>query len=392
MFMSAEAIYQNFTDARGGRELADAAEIVRKLVKEYEQQADEIIGLAGAMESAWQGEAAGVAQRGAGALAIAHAQAAPSMHVTQDLSMRQVASFEDARNSVQPIPPEPTVPDPWMMVTSLDASATYAGQVAAYNAAAQHNVDVMSGYDNASTYNTSRLPSSYGALIADDAGVSVGTAASPPPPRVGDGRPSPGRTPPPGVQPPGAGPSDHRPAPGDGPVAAPPLSVGDAPPQQTDPGSSRPAPDNRVSSVPSAATNASSTGASGAGAGSLGTGGVLTGSPGSTSASSPDRPGTGHRFGGGPGARGGTGAEAGARSVAGRGAGQVGGITSGEGGPAARAGGVRGGLGVVPVSGAAPGRGRSAEDEEHQRLSYLRDPDPEKTFGTDERTTPPVIE
>jgi hypothetical protein len=31
------------------------------------------------------------------------------------------------------------------------------------------------------------------------------------------------------------------------------------------------------------------------------------------------------------------------------------------------------------------------EDEEHQRPSYLVEPDPDSMFGTDEMTAPPVI-
>jgi hypothetical protein len=60
--MTGEHIYRNFSEARGGEPLAAAAEMVKQLVGEYEQQADEIIDLTGVMESAWQGDAAGAAQ------------------------------------------------------------------------------------------------------------------------------------------------------------------------------------------------------------------------------------------------------------------------------------------------------------------------------------------
>ncbi|HET6705380.1 MAG TPA: hypothetical protein VFH84_10415, partial [Amycolatopsis sp.] len=64
------------------------------------------------------------------------------------------------------------------------------------------------------------------------------------------------------------------------------------------------------------------------------------------------------------------------------------------------AGGVRGGAagkpgspGVGGMGGMGPGaRGGKAEDEEHQRASYLVEADPESIFGgPDERTAPPVI-
>jgi hypothetical protein len=42
--------------------------------------------------------------------------------------------------------------------------------------------------------------------------------------------------------------------------------------------------------------------------------------------------------------------------------------------------------------GSGGGRGKGGEDEEHQRAAYLKNADPEATFGgTDEKPTPPVI-
>ena len=36
-------------------------------------------------------------------------------------------------------------------------------------------------------------------------------------------------------------------------------------------------------------------------------------------------------------------------------------------------------------------RGEGAEDIERERPSFLVEPDPEETFGTDQATAPPVI-
>ncbi|MCE7001643.1 hypothetical protein LWC34_02125 [Kibdelosporangium philippinense] len=49
-----------------------------------------------------------------------------------------------------------------------------------------------------------------------------------------------------------------------------------------------------------------------------------------------------------------------------------------------------GGPGGMPV-GAGAGKGSGGEDEEHQRASFLQEPDPDSVFGTDEVTAPPVI-
>ncbi|MBP2322385.1 hypothetical protein JOF56_002770 [Kibdelosporangium banguiense] len=99
-------------------------------------------------------------------------------------------------------------------------------------------------------------------------------------------------------------------------------------------------------------------------------------------------------FGGGAGAgAGGVGAGgAGGRGGFGAGAG-VGGLAAeqaamGRGGAAGGVGG-RGAAGGMGGMGA--GRGQGGEDEEHERPSYLVEPDPDSTFGTDEMTAPPVI-
>jgi hypothetical protein len=109
----------------------------------------------------------------------------------------------------------------------------------------------------------------------------------------------------------------------------------------------------------------------------------------------------GSRF-GGPGGGGsgfGAGAGAGAGGAGGRGPGGFGpGGNAGVGGLAAEQaamgrGGASGaaGRGGAGMGGMGAGRGEGGEDEEHTRASYLVEPDPDSTFGTDEMTAPPVI-
>ncbi|MCE7009158.1 hypothetical protein LWC34_41045 [Kibdelosporangium philippinense] len=66
--------------------------------------------------------------------------------------------------------------------------------------------------------------------------------------------------------------------------------------------------------------------------------------------------------------------------------GGAGGMGGRGGGPA----GARGGAGMGGMGGGG-GHGQGGEDEEHQRPSYLVEPDPDATFGTDQLTAPPVI-
>lgn len=113
---------------------------------------------------------------------------------------------------------------------------------------------------------------------------------------------------------------------------------------------------------------------------------------------------SGGRGGGGGGGRGGFGGGGAGGTGAGAGSGRPGfgpGGSSGVGGLAAEqaamgrgagmAGGVGGGRGGMGGMGAGAHKGEGDEDEEHTRASFLVEPDPDSTFGTDELTAPPVI-
>ncbi|MFC7612547.1 hypothetical protein ACFQV2_01620 [Actinokineospora soli] len=64
----------------------------------------------------------------------------------------------------------------------------------------------------------------------------------------------------------------------------------------------------------------------------------------------------------------------------------------GAGGPGGRGAGAAGGRGGAGMGAGAGGRGANGEDDyEHQRPSYLVEPDAEEAFGTDQVTAPPVI-
>ncbi len=96
----------------------------------------------------------------------------------------------------------------------------------------------------------------------------------------------------------------------------------------------------------------------------------------------------------GPGASSGTGtgARPGSFGPTGQGAGSGAGGGPGAGGMG-RGGamGASGGRGGMGAGGAGGHKGEGGEDGEHQRPSYLVEPDPDAMFGTDQLTAPPVI-
>ncbi|MCE7009315.1 hypothetical protein LWC34_41850 [Kibdelosporangium philippinense] len=209
MFMGGQAIYDNFTNATGAQGMADGAAAMNEVVKAYHERGDRIKKIVGRMDAVWKGDAAGAAQRGAGPLAVEHGLAAPAMHTAQDLATRQAGSFGDAKNAVIPVPPAPERVDPLAAFMNPGVLATYGQQLDAHKVAAQHNVDVMRGYESASVYNMS-MPQSYGQIAGDQAEIRVASPTPPPGPGPGQGGGG------------GQGPG----GPGSGPVVPPPPRGG----------------------------------------------------------------------------------------------------------------------------------------------------------------------
>jgi hypothetical protein len=392
--MTGAEIYRNFHDGPGPDGLIDGAVVVNEISGTYGERAQQIRALVARMESAWQGDAAGAAQRGAGPLAVEHDMSSMALGTAQDLTSRQAGSFSEAKGRVVPVPPKPELLNPAVVFTSPAMVIDHERRLDEHSAAAQNNVDVMNGYSGASEYNTENLPTSYGKLSDDQSGIDVGTN------EVG-----------------GVG----------GAVINTPGSAdsGDDTTRSTAAGrdSSEPVGGSRTpggssGGGPGVGGGASGGGSSGSGPGSspgvttpetfvpdpspspVGSSDVGTGRVPGTSVG-PLSPGVGAVVAG----RGGFGGGAG--PFGGGGAGPRGGVPAGPGagvgadprGVAARPGSVTGplaaggrggpGAGGFPVS--TPGRGRDDEDIEHQRPEWLEGGDPDELFGTDVVTAPPTI-
>ncbi|MBP2331016.1 hypothetical protein JOF56_011401 [Kibdelosporangium banguiense] len=373
MFLSGQEIYENFSNARGSADLAGSADVVSEVVKTYNERGDQIKKLLGKMDAVWKGGAAGAAHRGVGPLALEHALAVPAIDTMRDLVGRQAGSFNDAKNSVIPVPPAPEKVDPLAAFLTPGALVTYQQQLNSHNAAAQHNADVMRVYENASVYNMN-LPDSYGSITDDQAEIRVAQATTPPvgpddaPDQPGPGTGGPRPPTGDGGQPGGAGSGSRGPdsrVPSNG---LPPQ--GTASSGTTPGGYTPPAPGFRpdVPSVPVGGGSGPEIEFAGTTIGQVGLPGDGTGSGGRA---------------GIPGAAGGVGSRTGAGPLNGLEVTQTATTRSNPTG--------HGGLGGAPMGMGAGGRGRGGEDEERQRASFLEEPDPEAIFGTDERTPPPVI-
>jgi len=427
MRVDGKQIYENFKQGNTDG-LRQAADDVKSLQKAYTERGESIKALQQRMASAWTGDSADAANAGAGPLELAYFYSSDPLDATKDSVTAQASGFDASGNAVVEVPDKPDKPSAWS--TGLKAAIPIAGPfmaandvknyqegVAKYNEANETNVRVMDQYNNVTNTTKSTLPTQYGTLEADGAEVSMKKPVIPPiiephyPVRPVEKKPKDPRnteennetTEKSGYVKPGT--DDHnlpdsRGILQDGDSKPPPVPGKDL---GTDdgttktgvkPGTGLPPRTTTLPRTPVGETpggDESLIGMPGLGGGQGPYGSTSTGEPGGSGA------------GRGPGSAGGrlldSSGRAGAGGMGAEGEGRLGGgQRSGMGGlgnaaaqeaAAARAAAGRGGQGG-PM-GAGGRHGEREEDDEHQRPDYLIEADPDAIFGTDQRTSPPVI-
>jgi hypothetical protein len=406
--LSPQQIYEQLTSGPGSLTLDNAQLKTQSEWGMEDDRARQIRKLGENIRRGWQGEASDAAFGAAQPLAEAALRGADNLNSAQDLLSRQSGSFHRAFNDVRPVPAQPPANPLGDMIpfeTDIDR------EVKAYQADAQHNVQVFEGYDNASLYNETNMPKEYsnisqsgGTITVKPAGGDTGGDSGDP----GDGRRErgPGGTGPGSGQPgnPGGGTPGGSPVggppPGGAPVGGPGAGGPGAGGQQTSPSDVRPGPG--VGGFPQSPAASGQPGGGTAPPGGFFPGG---GFPGSSGGPGGGTGGFGGRGGGGStggfGGRGG-GAGAGGGGAGGPGArGPVPGAGPGAGAgalaaeeAAVRRGGLAGsgarGAGGMPMGGMGAGKGQGDEDEEHERKIMIESGG-EDVFGSDVLTAPQVI-
>ncbi|MGH3620594.1 MAG: hypothetical protein ACRDQ5_02235 [Sciscionella sp.] len=180
--MSAEAIYKNFKkDAIGTGSLGDGGDASWDAHNELPERAVRIQRLANKIESYWEGDAAGGAQRGLGPIVLDLMAAALDHDAAQDSIYRQSHAFARARDSVREVPPEPQLTDvaaqghAGSLVGGVIAMMSMEHKAKQRNDAAAHNVQVYETYRISSTDNADRIPAKINTLYSDNAPMSVAT-------------------------------------------------------------------------------------------------------------------------------------------------------------------------------------------------------------------------
>lgn len=385
--MTGQQIYENFANAPGTDGLAGAMRILDEVRGEYERLQEDIISGAGDLEQHWQGDASSAAQRGAGPLAITHAQSGDEMRYADGLFDQQITSFNDTKNAVQPVPPVPPMPQPSWIGSPPAGMLNHYLSTQAANSAAAANVAQMTTWTGTSNDNAARMPATYGTIDPGAIGITQASSAGKPgavkgfdgysgaPPKPRTGGPFRGSEP-------GGGPASPPPGPGESTVDSPkhPAPVEKGEDQTTRPVEDRTTPNpirNPATDVPRPPIS----GPPGGGNPNWFPPVTGPGGPGRTSGPG-SGPGAGRLNGpgagriGGPGTAGpGTGGGTGGRPGGGPGSGA--GLTGARGLTESGMRGLAGGAGRGGAGGMAPGaagqRGKGGEDEEHQRKYVLDD-------------------
>ncbi|MEU8636667.1 PPE domain-containing protein [Amycolatopsis sp. NPDC048633] len=412
--LTAAEIYTQITGGEGSQSLSDAERDANHLTSRMVERAQRISSLRAKTMSGWQGGAGQSAADATLPLVQAAGDDAVHLETAQAAVGAQMDAFGTAKNSVKPVaaqPPQISSEDVHQ-VLSGEGFGTYNTKVAGWQADSQANIDAFSAYHSASGTNGGQMPAQYAQLT--DSGAPIGMASP------GDGTHSKttGK----------AGPTDT------GEWARNPRQT-QVPSQQNrqtvQPGQNQvqdqvrdqvrdqvqnqytnqnqtqnpnqaQQPDNDTHAnsyvpkpvMPPAAQGGYEFGPTGQPGGNFGgstafgpgTGGYSGGFGPGSGYQPGTQPGTGYRPGTGPGTPGtnlrGPGANTGARMPEER-------LPGGA--PARGAAGARGANGM-PMGSPAGGRGGKEEDKEKKTAPYLRNPDPDETFGGfTEKPMPPVI-
>jgi hypothetical protein len=405
--LTAAQIYEQITGGEGTQSLADAQDSSNQLTQRMIDRASRINALRAKTMSGWQGSAGDAAADSAAPLVQAAMDDAIHLKNAQSAVEAQVSAFGTAKNSVKPVPASPP------QMTSADIAVRlygsgdpYATKVASWQADSQANIDAFSAYHSASNTNGGQMPAQYAQLtdsggpIALDTGTPTAgkTTGTDTRQRTQDGRQT--------RQPTTPNQTQYRPSTQTGQNQTGQNLTGQDQVGGRTPGATTPSTsdDTHANSyvpkpvMPPAASTGYQFGPTGQPINSLGPGGLGPYGTGEFGPGTGYSPGSGsYGSGSGTGGYRGTGSgsvnEPGARgpgagSGSGRGApGEN--VAGGRPGAAGTAGG-RGANGM-PM-GAGAGKGKKEEDKEKKAAAYLRNPDPNDTFGgTEEKPMPPVI-
>jgi hypothetical protein len=172
--LTAAEIYEQVTGGDGIDSLADAQDGAGHLTNRMIERAQRISALRAKTMSGWQGGAGDSAADAT--LPLVHAAADDAVHLETARTAvgAQMDAFGTAKNSVKPVapqPPEMTSEDLFHELTGDGPS--YNTKVVRWQADSQANIDAFGAYHSASTSNGGQMPAQYAQITDSGAPVSM---------------------------------------------------------------------------------------------------------------------------------------------------------------------------------------------------------------------------
>lgn len=172
--LTAAQIYEQITGGEGTGSLADAHDSASQLTSRMVERAQRINSLRAKTLSGWQGGAGKSAADATLPLVQAAADDAVHLQNAQAAVGAQMDAFGTAKNSVKPVAPQPPELTSADVLHALDGAGfgSYNTKVAGWQADSQANIDAFSAYHSASGTNGTQMPAQYAQLA--DSGAPIG--------------------------------------------------------------------------------------------------------------------------------------------------------------------------------------------------------------------------
>ncbi|MFG1639497.1 hypothetical protein ACGFMK_04355 [Amycolatopsis sp. NPDC049252] len=174
--LTAAQIYEQVTGGNGIGSLADAHDGAGQLTNRMVERAQRISALRAKTMSGWQGAAGDSAADATIPLVRAAADDAVHLETARTAVGAQMDAFGTAKNSVKPVAPQPPELTSGDLLNVLTGDGqSYNTKVAGWQADSQANIDAFGAYHSASTANGGRMPAQYAQIADSGAPVSMTT-------------------------------------------------------------------------------------------------------------------------------------------------------------------------------------------------------------------------
>ncbi|MEV7039448.1 PPE domain-containing protein [Amycolatopsis sp. NPDC051061] len=172
--LTAAQIYEQVTGGEGSQSLSNAERDAGHLTNRMVERAQRISSLRAKTMSGWQGGAGQAAADATLPLVQAAGDDAVHLKTAQAAVGAQMDAFGTAKNSVKPVAPQPPeiTSDDVLHVLNGEGFGTYNTKVSGWQADSQANIDAFSAYHSASGTNGGQMPAQYAQLA--DSGAPIG--------------------------------------------------------------------------------------------------------------------------------------------------------------------------------------------------------------------------